>query len=331
VRGSEISIVNEDSAFQFSHLFGPEASQAEVFAQVAQPLILGALDGVNCTIFAYGQSGSGKTHTMCGGSGCHSLHGIIPRALSYIFEEIAKPSRQDAVNYSISVSFIEVYKEVGYDLLAKEFGRRIESWPVVSVSLQNDEPVLQGARRVLLSTENEGLRQYFIGDAHRKVAETPHNLNSSRSHCIFTIFIRASDRSTGMLRMSKVQIVDLAGSERLRPNETGWQYDKGLMEQTVSINLSLHWLEVMINSLNQNGSKAIVPFRNSFLTKVLKDALGGNARAVMITTINPAESAHAETVHTCRFAMRVAKVRTHAHVNIVETPDKVIAALRQNR
>eukprot|EP00929_Paragymnodinium_shiwhaense_P067259 TRINITY_DN33870_c0_g1_i3.p1 TRINITY_DN33870_c0_g1~~TRINITY_DN33870_c0_g1_i3.p1 ORF type:complete len:1104 (+),score=294.25 TRINITY_DN33870_c0_g1_i3:87-3314(+) len=314
----------EEYKFDFNRTFGPDASQEDVFNAVARDLVLGALDGVNCTIFAYGQTGSGKTFTMCGGKGSYHDRGIIPRTLGCIFDNIER--RRDGVEYSVSMSFIEIYKEVGYDLLAKDFGADIKSWPAVSVSFMGSEPVLSGAKKVKLESEDNGLDQYFLGDTRRTVAETPHNLNSSRSHCLFTIFIEARDQEAQSVRTSKVQIVDLAGSERLKPYEQGSQNTKELMGQAVAINLSLHWLESVINALNQ-GSK-IVPYRNSFLTKVLKDALGGNAKAVMVCTINPSEPALPETLSSCRFAQRVANVKTNARVNEEQDPHLVIAALR---
>lgn len=322
-RGSDtVNNQVEEYSFRFARVFGPQATQREVFDVVAKDLVLGALDGVNCSIFAYGQTGSGKTYTICGD---HKERGIIPRALNCLFEAIE--GRGDGVDYSVSLSFIEVYKEVGYDLLSKDFGRNQDTWPVVSVSLQSGEAVLQGAKRVQIASEDEGLHQYFLGDTHRTVAETPHNLNSSRSHCIFTIFIEASNRNTQTLRSSKVQIVDLAGSERLKPYEDGSQQDKVLMGQAVSINVSLHWLEGVINALNRKSTA--VPYRNSFLTKVLKDALGGNAKAIMVATLNPCDQALPETISTCRFAQRVANVQTFARVNEQQDPQLVISQLRQ--
>lgn len=311
--------------FRFAHVFGPDTTQADVFDGIAKKLVIGALDGVNCTIFAYGQTGSGKTYTTCGGR-CSFDRGMIPRALCCIFDEIDQ--RPDII-YTVSMSMIEVYKELGFDLLGKEFGKTMDTWPTVSVSIQNGKVVLVGAKRVPISSQAEGLTQYFIGDAHRMVAETPHNMTSSRSHCVFTIFIEALDQSTHAVRTSKVQIVDLAGSERLKPFESGSQSSKVLMNEAVSINLSLHWLEAVISALNQGQSAGFVPYRNSFLTKVLQDALGGNARAVMVTTINPSELSLQETISSCRFAQRVANVRTKPRVNEESDSQLVIAGLKQ--
>lgn len=319
----------EEYNFKFSRVIGPTATQEDVFNSVARDLVLGALDGVNCSVFAYGQTGSGKTFTICGGKGAESYdnRGIIPRTLACIFDAIDR--RQDDATFIISMSFIEVYKEVGYDLLSKDFGSNTAMWPVVTVSFVGEEPVLRGAKRVTIASEEEGLHQYYMGDTHRTVAETPHNLNSSRSHCLCTIFIEASDPESRTKRTSKIQIVDLAGSERLKPYEQGSQSDKVLMGQAVAINVSLFNLSLVIMALNQARNRGPVPYRNSFLTKVLKDALGGNAKAVMVATVNPSDAALPETISTCRFAQNVANVQTYARVNEAQDPELVIAGLRQ--
>lgn len=315
----------EEYKFPFSRVIPPEANQSQVFGIVAQPLVMGALEGVNCSIFAYGQTGSGKTHTICGGKGSYNERGIIPRTMCFLFDEIER--RQDGVNYSISISMIEVYMEIGYDLLAKNFDSNLKNSPKVTVSLLSGEPVLSGAQRITIASEDEGLHQYYVGDTHRTVAETAHNAQSSRSHCIFSIFIEASDPVAQRVRTSKIQIVDLAGSERLKPYEQGSQSKKSLMDQAIAINMSLHFLAVVINALTSNIQP--VPYRNSFLTKVLKDALGGNARAAMVCTVNPSDAAMPETVSSCRFAMRVANVQTFARINEELDPQLVIASLKK--
>eukprot|EP00928_Gymnodinium_smaydae_P003748 TRINITY_DN11324_c0_g2_i1.p1 TRINITY_DN11324_c0_g2~~TRINITY_DN11324_c0_g2_i1.p1 ORF type:complete len:901 (+),score=162.11 TRINITY_DN11324_c0_g2_i1:232-2934(+) len=317
----------ESYAFAFAEVLGPEASQQRVFDRVAKDLVLGALEGVNCSLFAYGQTGSGKTFTMCGGKANYMRdRGIIPRTLSTIFEAI--DAKNDDVHYNISMSMIEIYKEIGRDLLTKGEVGNSKARAAVTVSLvKGDQPVLIGAKRVALASEEDGLQQYCLGEVQRTVAETSHNLASSRSHCVCTIFIEASDPGAQVVRTSKIQIVDLAGSERLKPYEKGSQEKKSLMNEAVSINLSLHHLSVVITALN-NSSK-LVPYRNSFLTKLLKDALGGNAKAAMIMTVDPSDDAMPETISSCRFAQRVANVKTNARVNEERDPQLVIAELKR--
>jgi len=317
----------ENYSYQYSEVFGPHSSQQQVFDRVARDLVLGALDGVNCTIFAYGQTGSGKTFTMCGGKANYMRdRGIIPRTLGAIFEAI--DSRDDDIHYSVSMSMIEIYKEVGKDLLAKgvHSGAK-KSAPVTISMVKGDQPVLIGAKRVALASEDDGLQQYCLGEVHRTVAETSHNMVSSRSHCVCTIFIEASDPGAQVVRTSKVQIVDLAGSERLKPYEKGSQEKKGLMNEAVSINLSLHYLSAVITALNSRSK--LVPYRNSFLTKLLKDALGGNAKAAMVMTVDPSDASLPETIASCRFAQRVANVKTNARVNEERDPQLLIAELRR--
>lgn len=327
-RGAEVEECRADTySYEFAEVFGPESSQQQVFDRVARDLVLGALDGINCSIFAYGQTGSGKTYTMCGGKANYMRdRGIIPRALGTIFQAI--DARDDDAHYNVSMSMIEIYKEIGRDLLGNRADNPRKARPAVTVSLQKGEqPVMIGARRVGLASEEDGLQQYCLGEVQRTVAETSHNLASSRSHCVCTIFIEASDPGAQVVRTSKVQIVDLAGSERLKPYEKGSQENKALMKEAVSINLSLHHLSVVITSLN-NRTK-LIPYRNSFLTKLLKDALGGNARAAMVMTLDPSDAAMPETISSCRFAQRVANVRTNARVNEERDPQMVIAELRR--
>lgn len=312
-------------SFKFAHVFGPESSQQQVFDRVAKDLVLGALDGVNSSIFAYGQTGSGKTFTMCGGKANYMRdRGIIPRTVGALFAAI--DARDDDVHYSVSMSMIEIYKEIGSDLLAKSQNSRTKSAVTVSL-VKGDQPVLIGAKRVALASEEDGLQQYCIGEVNRTVASTSHNQQSSRSHCIVTIFIEASDPGAQVVRTSKIQIVDLAGSERLKPYEKGSQETRGLMKEAVSINLSLHHLSVVIAALNSHSK--LIPYRNSFLTRLLKDALGGNARAAMVMTVDPGDAAMPETIASCRFAQRVANVKTNAKVNEERDPQLVIAELKR--
>lgn len=310
-------------------MFGPESSQHQVFDNVAKNIVTTALDGVNCTIFAYGQTGSGKTYTMCGGKNNFSRdRGIIPRTLNTIFSEIDE--RSDGVRYTVSMSMVEIYKERGYDLLSKGIKHGSHTvFPAVTVSVQGQSSAMHGAKQVALASEDDGLNQYFIGDLNRTVAETPLNLASSRSHCVCTIFIEASDAPAQIVRKSKIQIVDLAGSERLKVKERGSEQKKHLMEEAISINKSLHCLSLVIAALNDGSS--LIPYRNSYLTKLLIDALGGNAKASMVMTVDPSEVALPETLSSCRFAQRVANVKNAFKINEERDPQTLITELkRQN-
>eukprot|EP00434_Breviolum_minutum_P024244 symbB.v1.2.021407.t1/scaffold1813.1/size100325/3 len=192
-RGSEtVNNQVEEYHFRFAKVFGPAATQREVFDRVAKDLVLGALDGVNCSIFAYGQTGSGKTYTICGD---HKERGIIPRALHSLFEAIE--GREDGVDYSVSLSFIEVYKEVGYDLLSKDFGRNQDSWPIVSVSLQSGEanPPLHVLDRLSMDRMDAVLRSEEL--------ETPENVElgvllQQRGYCHIS---RCCDASGAMAQL----------------------------------------------------------------------------------------------------------------------------------
>ncbi|CAJ1335278.1 unnamed protein product [Effrenium voratum] len=196
-RGSDtINNQVEEYSFRFARVFGPDAAQQQVFDFVAKDMVLGAMDGVNCSIFAYGQTGSGKTHTICGD---HKDRGIIPRSLNCLFDAI--DGRHDGVDYSVSMSFIEVYKEVGYDLLSKDFGRNQESWPTVSVSLQSGEAVLQGPR--CKQDPDDAAEKVGILLEQRGFCVIPANLDSSVAEMDIHLL-----RDLGCLQRTPEEVLD---------------------------------------------------------------------------------------------------------------------------
>ena len=240
------------------------------------------IEGYNGTVFAYGQTGSGKTFTITGGAERYVDRGIIPRALSYIFGKIADKTD---TTYEVRVSYLEIYNEAGYDLLDPSHETKgLEDLPKVTLQEDHDGRIhLRNLSAQLARNEEEALNLLFVGDTNRMISETPMNMASSRSHCIFTISIEARPSGSDVVRRSKLHLVDLAGSERVK--KTG--IEGTVLREARYINLSLHYLEQVIVALQE---KKFVPYRNSMMTSVLRDSLGGNCKTVMVATLSSEEA-----------------------------------------
>ncbi|XP_032039379.1 kinesin-like protein KIF6 isoform X3 [Aythya fuligula] len=228
----------EKYKFKFQKIFDQEAKQDVVFDSIARPVAECALAGYNGTIFAYGQTGSGKTFTITGGAERYSDRGIIPRTLSYIFDQLQKDNSK---MYTTHVSYLEIYNECGYDLLdPRHEASRLEDLPKVTIMEDPDQNIhLKNLSLQQANNEEEALNLLFLGDTNRMIAETPMNQASTRSHCIFTIHISSKEPGSATIRRSKLHLVDLAGSERVAKTGVGGH----LLTEAKYINLSLHYLE----------------------------------------------------------------------------------------
>ncbi|KEP67254.1 UNVERIFIED_CONTAM: kinesin-related protein 3A, putative [Hammondia hammondi] len=321
----------QEHTFYFDGIFTMETPQETVFQTVAVPVLEGLMNGINGTIFAYGQTGTGKTFTITGGAESYIDRGIIPRALSYIFSRM---KRNGLVQYSVAISYLEVYQDKGYDLLTKAQvdARRIDDLQKVAASEDEDgNLILRGLSVNPAPTEEEALHLLFLGDTNRIVAETPLNDSSTRSHCIFIIWIEAREPGSSVIRRSKLHLVDLAGSERVK--QSGVHPCDTVFREACSINLALHYLEQVIVALHERaqGRRVHVPYRNSMMTSVLRDSLGGNCQTVMVATVTPEQDSIPETVSTCRFAQAVAQIENQASVNEDIDPKLLIKQLtREN-
>ena len=318
----EINNAKEEYNFKFGKVFDQNAKQEDIFERVAVEAVTNALDGFNSTVFAYGQTGSGKTFTITGGAERYADRGLIPRALSTIFAEVGK--RHDR-QHQIYVSYLEIYQEQGYDLLdqSKET-QKLEDLPRVTMMEDDDGNVhMRNLSATMANSEEEALNLLFIGDTNRMIAETPMNLASSRSHCIFTVTIESRGGGSDVIRRSKFNLVDLAGSERVHKTQAAGN----LLQEAKYINLSLHYLEQVIVSLSEKRSH--VPYRNSMMTGVLRDSLGGNCKTAMIATVSGEPSNLDESISTCRFAQRVAMVKNEAMINEQLDPQLMIKRLKQ--
>ncbi|GLT37969.1 hypothetical protein SLA2020_122480 [Shorea laevis] len=281
-------------AFTFNKVFGPSASQAEVFTDT-QPLIRSVLDGYNVCIFAYGQTGTGKTYTMTGPKELTEEGlGVNYRALGDLF--LLSEQRKDTICYEISVQMLEIYNEQVRDLLVTDEIRNSSS-NGINVPDANLVPV---------SSTSDVINLMNLGHKNRAVSATAMNDRSSRSHSCLTVHVQGRDLTSGTIIRGSLHLVDLAGSERVDKSEvTG---DR--LKEAVHINKSLSALGDVIASLAQKGSH--VPYRNSKLTQLLQDSLGGQAKTLMFVHISPEPEALSETISTLKFAERVATVELGA-------------------
>uniref|UniRef100_A0A8C9YPQ8 Kinesin family member 6 n=1 Tax=Sander lucioperca TaxID=283035 RepID=A0A8C9YPQ8_SANLU len=309
--------------FRFLKLFDQAAKQEEIFENIAKPVADSVLAGYNGTIFAYGQTGSGKTFTITGGAERYSDRGIIPRTLSYLYECFTQDS---SMVYTTHVSYLEIYNEIGYDLLdSRHEGSRLEDLPKVVIMEDPDQNIhLRNLSLQQSANEEEALNLLFLGDTNRMIAETPMNQASTRSHCIFTVHLCRREPGSATLRRSKLHLVDLAGSDRVSKTGLNGQ----LLTEAKYINLSLHYLEQVIIALSEKN-RSHIPYRNSMLTSVLRDSLGGNCMTTMIATMAVDKRNLDESISTCRFAQRVSLIKNEAILNEELDPALLIARLKR--
>ena len=304
--------------FKFDSVFGSSISQEEIYRSTASEVVSGVLEGFNGTIFAYGQTGAGKTYTM---SGDEQDRGIIPRVFEQIFTAIEKKISSDT-EYLIQASFLEIYNEEIRDLLLPQ--QRPSSAVGTRLELQDRPDGSVGVKNLTMrNVKNcaEILSLLASGTKNRSVGSTQMNAESSRSHSIFTVVIESSTKDGRNVRAGKLNLVDLAGSER--QSKTGATGDT--LKEASKINLSLSALGNVISALvDGNG---FVPYRDSKLTRLLQDSLGGNTKTVMISNIGPADYNYEESLSTLRYASRAKNIKNKPRVN--EDPkDALIRSFR---
>lgn len=317
----------KDHTFTFDHIYDPQSTQEEVYNRLAQPVVADFINGFNCTIFAYGQTGSGKSYTMTGGSGSYNDRGLMPRALEQVFGFVANST--ETREYEVWLSYIQIFNEIGYDLLGipGENNPRLEDLP--RVTLQEDSEGALHVRGLSAHKANnvEGaLNVLWNGDLNRVVCATSQNQASSRSHCIFTIHIRSREPGSDVIRQSKFNFVDLAGSERVAKTHA----DGAILQQARYINQSLFYLEQVIHALGKKRTDpdCHVPYRNSMMTMFLRDSIGGNCRTIMLATIAVETQNMNESVSTAQFAMSVGQIENKASINEDVDPKLLIKRLK---
>ncbi|XP_066348606.1 kinesin-like protein KIN-14F [Miscanthus floridulus] len=287
--------------FTFNKIFGPSASQSEVFADT-QPLIRSVMDGYNVCIFAYGQTGSGKTYTMSGPDvTAEETWGVNYRSLNDLFE--ISQTRADSITYDVKVQMIEIYNEQVRDLLMMDgANKRLE--------IRNNSHVnglnIPDANIVPVKCAQDVLDLMKVGQRNRVVGSTALNERSSRSHSVLTVHVQGKEVISGSTLKGCLHLVDLAGSERVDKSEATGER----LIEAKHINKSLSALGDVISALAQKSSH--VPYRNSKLTQVLQDALGGQAKTLMFVHVNPETDSFSETLSTLKFAERVATIELGA-------------------
>jgi hypothetical protein len=294
----------KEIVFTFDRVFR-DANQEEVYQDSARASVGDVLEGYNATIFAYGQTGAGKTHTMMGS---RENPGIIPRSIAHIFREIG--SRDADSQFAIKASFVEVYNEAVRDLLNPvSKNLKVHESPGIGAWIED-------ATELPLSSEEDVYELLDIGNLNRAVAAHAMNDESSRSHSIFMLSVstRAVD---GTIRTGMLNLCDLAGSEKTKKTKaTG-----DVLTEAKNINKSLHALGSCINALSKG--KAHVPYRDSKLTRILQESLGGNCKTTVIIACSPVSDNHAETISTCRFAQRAKLIQSKATQNIQKSDGDV--------
>ncbi|XP_026930436.2 kinesin-like protein KIF14 [Acinonyx jubatus] len=291
------------------------ASQTTVYETLAIPLLERAFEGYNACLFAYGQTGSGKSYTMMGLS---EEPGIIPRFCEDLFAQVAKKQTQE-VSYHLEMSFFEVYNEKIHDLLVckGENGQRKQPLRVREHPVSG--PYVEALSMNVVSSYSDIQSWLELGNKQRATAATGMNDKSSRSHSVFTLVmtqtkIESVEGEEHDHRItSRINLIDLAGSERCSTAQTSGQR----LKEGVSINKSLLTLGKVISALSEqaNRKRGFVPYRESVLTWLLKESLGGNSKTAMIATVSPAASNIEETLSTLRYASQARMIINIAKVN----------------
>lgn len=313
-----------EKVFSFDHSYWYDVSQKQVYEELARPIVTSVIDGFNGVIFAYGQTGSGKTHTM---QGSGDDIGIVPMLNAEIFEMLEAKHKELGGESLVTVSYLEIYNEVIRDLLnPSDKQLKIREHPKLGIYVEHlAELVVNNAEEISTFLDQ--------GNNVKQVAATQMNERSSRSHCCFIVTIK--QRKVEELESEKgkitrettlnasINLVDLAGSERA--DKTGAEGSR--LKEGAAINLSLSTLGQVINMLAEGG-KGHIPYRNSKLTRVLQQALGGNARTVMVAAISPADNNYSETLSTLQYASRASKIQNKT-VRNEDINQRMIRELRE--
>jgi kinesin family member 11 len=319
VKGKKVELSMGPSAlsnktYQFDKVFSPGADQGMIFDEVVTPILDEVLSGFNCTIFAYGQTGTGKTYTMSGDITdmlpVPDNAGIIPRVLHSLFDRLGEEETAKC-EYSVKCSFIELYNEELRDLLAPDDNTKLKIFDEANKQGRTTT-LVQGMEESHIKSASKGIQLLREGSHKRQVAATKCNDLSSRSHTVFTVTVymkRILDTGEDFVSAGKLNLVDLAGSENIQRSgaENKRAAEAGL------INKSLLTLGRVINALVDKSSH--IPYRESKLTRLLQDSLGGRTKTCIIATLSPAKSNLEETISTLDYAFRAKNIRNKPQVN----------------
>ncbi|XP_078286156.1 kinesin-like protein KIF15 [Rhinoraja longicauda] len=306
----------EPKVFTYDHVADMDTTQEAVFSAVGRGIIESCMNGYNGTIFAYGQTGSGKTFTMLGPSEetdnrTHNLRGIIPRSLEYLFYLINREKEKagEGKRFLCKCSFIEIYNEQIFDLLDPA-----SSGLFLRENIKTGVFV-EGVIEQVVTSAAEAYQVLSVGWRNRSVASTSMNRESSRSHAVFALAIESKEKTSALvnIRTSRLNLVDLAGSERQKDSQAEGQR----LKEASNINRSLSCLGHVIMGLGDmaNGKSRHISYRDSKLTFLLRDSLGGNAKTYIIANVHPGSKCFGETLSTLQFARRAKLIKNKAVIN----------------
>ncbi|CAM5128104.1 unnamed protein product [Natator depressus] len=295
----------KDLKFVFDQVFGESATQEEVFQHTTKEILDGVLNGYNCSVFAYGATGAGKTYTMLGSE---KSPGIMYLTMVELYKRIE--ARKEEKSCEVLISYQEVYNEQIHDLLEPKGPLAIREDPEKGV-------VVQGLSFHQPKSAEQLLEMLASGNRNRTQHPTDANATSSRSHAVFQIFVKQQDRVVGItqdLQVAKMSLIDLAGSERASTTNTKGER----LREGANINRSLLALINVINALaDAKSRKSHIPYRDSKLTRLLKDSLGGNCRTIMIAAISPSALAYEDTYNTLKYANRAKEIKLSLKSNVL--------------
>nr|XP_046245296.1 kinesin-like protein KIF18A [Scatophagus argus] len=296
---------NKDLKFVFDHVFGENSTQADIFDSTTKGVLDGVMNGFNCTVFAYGATGAGKTHTMLGSQ---NDPGIMYRTMKELFKRM--DDAKEEKEFAVAFSYLEVYNEQIRDLLAN-------AGPLAVREDSSKGVVVQGLTLHQPKSAEHILEALDSGNRNRTQHPTDMNATSSRSHAVFQIYLRQQDKTASLnpnVCIAKMSLIDLAGSERASAtNAKGARLREG-----ANINRSLLALGNVINALaDPKSKKTHIPYRDSKLTRLLKDSLGGNCRTVMIANVSPSSKSYDDTHNTLKYANRAKEIKSSLKSNVV--------------
>ncbi|KAL9656887.1 hypothetical protein ABK040_004421, partial [Willaertia magna] len=295
---------SDELNFGYDHVFSQETSQEQFYQIACRPVVEEVLKGYNGSLFAYGQTGSGKTYTMTGVLEKAELQGVIPRVAKDIFEKIR--NSEAGTEYKISCQFLEIYNEKIQDLFDRQKQNlKIHESPQKGI-------FVEGLTEEYVGCEDDIVELAKFGSNNKQVSATHMNSESSRSHTIFIINISATS-ANGETTTGKLNLIDLAGSEKVEKTEA-----EGIqLTEAKQINKSLTSLGICMNALVER--KKHIPFRDSKLTRVLQESLGGNSKTTMICAVSPSPFNYEETISTLRFGQRAKSIQCAVKINAVKS------------
>ncbi|KAL9540509.1 hypothetical protein MBANPS3_009641 [Mucor bainieri] len=322
-------LVGTDKSFTYDYVFNTESEQKQVYETSASPLLEKFIEGFNATILAYGQTGSGKTFSM--GTGLESSvnpehEGIVPRCIVDLFRNLEERSESSSdFHYEVYVSFLELYNEELIDLLSPQLQQQaathkrrsgvVPSSSAVEVTIREDiagNIYWSGVREERCDNPEELLSFLSKGSLCRTTGSTEMNTVSSRSHAVFSVILKQQKSAEEPSITSKFHFVDLAGSERLK--RTNAQGDRA--KEGISINSGLLALGNVISALGDEARRTShVPYRDSKLTRLLQDSLGGNSQTLMLACVSPSDSNFMETLNTLKYANRARNIKNRVTIN----------------